>query len=151
MTSTAEDTYAGRTSGEFPYDEVMQQTVFDSASLLSCSMKRYGNGADRGYKAGVTTFANWWILKYDAEQYFPLQVAIEVQGEGDIVIGRIEADYQVSFYSFLTIEKEHFSQLVEDLILPRFWEMANEFLCNAMIEMGFDHGLLEDKINDYKS
>lgn len=144
------DKYVGRTSSEFPYDDVRKQAVFEDATLLAFFMKRYGTAEDPGDKVVVTTFADWSVNSFEVEHYFPLQIAVEVQDADERTVGRIEADYQICFYSFLAIDREHFSQFVEDVILPSFWEMVDESLSAAMIAMRFNHGLLEDKIHDYR-
>lgn len=144
------DKYAGRDSSEFPYKEVLGQVKYEDAELLSFSMKRYGNRRDPGNKIEVTTFADWSITSFEAEHCFPMQIVIDVRNADDTEIGRLEADYEICFYSHLTINREHFPQLLKDLILPYFWEMVDEFLCGAMFGMRFDHGLLEDKIYGFR-
>jgi hypothetical protein len=135
-----------RPSTDFEYNEILEDIFVNSASLEAFSMKRYQVYADRGSHAVVTAYGDFWITKYDGENYFPLHLTIDIQRDDGSSLGRIEGEYQVCFYSWPVTEPEHFEQLMSDAFLPQFWEFTGEFLCNAMDELGFDSALLKNQL-----
>jgi hypothetical protein len=143
---TYEDTH--RSSTDFTYEEILKDFWFEDASLKALFMKRHQVYMDRGRQAEVTTYGDYWITKFHGENYFPLHVDINVLGEDGTSLGRVDAEYQVCFYCFPIVQPDHFARLMEDRLLAGFWEIAGDFLCNAVQELGFDASLLQRQLPD---
>lgn len=139
-----------RSSIDFAYEEILEDIWVDDADLRSLSMKRYQVYMDRGSQVEVTTYGDYWITKFDGENYFPLHVVINVLRDDGTSLGRIDAEYQICFYCFPVVHPDHFARLMEDRFLPQFWELAGDFLCTAMEELGFDPSLLENQLADFR-
>lgn len=111
----------------------MERGSFEDAELLNVTIRNYGFALTESPTPVLTTYAHW--LRYNwvgvPENYLPVTVSVELQDASGTVMARIDAEYEVCFYTVREVKRDEQESVLET-VLPDFWEEVEPFLSNVL-------------------
>lgn len=121
---------------------------YDSSDLSALTMRSYRPAQPGSATAALTTFALWgnndWEDGYP-DNYLPVTAIVEIRDASGDMIGRIEAEYVVSFYTTREVKDDERERVLGQ-ILPDFWRDADRFLSEALNELGYESTLIQEAL-----
>lgn len=129
---------------QVPDDEKLRST-FDEAFIVNFSIRNYGYIATASPKSVLTTYVHWtrynWIG--EPENTLPITVIIEIQDSTGTVMARIDAEYELYFFTVREVKRDE-QEIILESVLPGFWSEVEPFLSQALLELDYHGPLFQD-------
>lgn len=127
-----------------PDDEKLHST-FDEAFILNLSIRNYGYIASASQKSVLTTYVHWTRYNWtgEPENTLPITVIIEIQDSTGTVMARIDAEYELYFFTVREVKRDE-QEIILESVLPGFWSEVEPFLNQALLALDYHGPLFQD-------
>ena len=122
---------------------------YEDAELSALSMRSYRPAQPGSDTAALTTFALWWSNDWEdghPDNNLPVTAIVEIRDAAGDMVGRIEAEYIVTFYTHREVKSGE-RECVLGRVLPDFWRHADEFLSVALLQLGYESTLIQEALS----